>query len=560
MEKNCSTITINVIDPSKSLSSKVSVAKGTSLLELTHLVQYNKGLDILAGKVDNKMKDLNFKLEEDSQVQFIDLSSEDGVRVYKRSLFFILMKAVKELYPQRKLKIRHSISRGTYCEIYGESPITEPDIKKIEEKMKEIVAQKIPMTKSIVPLKEAQQIFSQSGDYDKVSLLKHCKKETLSIYNCGDMVNYLYGYLVPHTGYIQKFELMYYAPGFILRYPDHHSPEEIPEFEENRKLFQIINEYKKWGEILNVSHVGSLNDIIAAGNAKDLIHISEALHEKKIAYIADMIRENAQDIKIVLISGPSSSGKTTFAHRLAIHLRVNGLKPVTISLDDYFVNREYTPRDENGEPDFEALEAIDIKLFNEHLNNLIKGKEVEIPIFNFHTGCRQPKGRKLQLKEDQIIVIEGIHGLNERLTLSIPRKNKFKIYVSALTQLSLDDYNPISTTDTRLIRRIVRDFNFRSNSALRTLEMWRSVRRGEIKNIFPFQEQADVMFNSALVYELAVLKNYALPLLEEIDRTQELYSEVRRLIDFLSYFIPISTDDIPSTSIIREFIGGSSLY
>ncbi|MDK2809574.1 MAG: uridine kinase [Petroclostridium sp.] len=534
--------------------------KGIALLELSRSFKNNRSLEILAGKVDNKIKDLSYKLEHDCKVEFIDLSSEDGVRVYKRSLFFILMKAVKELYPDRKLTIRHSISRGTYCELNGSQTIIEKDIQKIEGKMREIVSREIPMERYTIPLEEARQIFLQSGDYDKVSLLKHCQKEFISIYKCGDMANYLYGHLVPHTGYIKNFELMYYPPGFILRYPDKNSPYKIPGFEENKKLFQVLNEYKRWGEILNVSHIGSLNEIIAAGNAKDLIHISEALHEKKIAYIADMIKENADNIKIVLISGPSSSGKTTFAHRLAVHLRVNGLKPVTISLDDYFVDREHTPLDENGEPDFEALEAIDIHLFNEHLRQLIDGNVVEIPIFNFHLGCREPKGRKLKLEQDQIIIIEGIHGLNEKLTSSIPRKNKFKIYVSALTQLSLDDYNPISTTDTRLIRRMVRDFNFRSNSALRTLEMWGSVRKGEMKNIFPFQEQADVMFNSALVYELAVLKSFALPLLEGIDNTHEQYSEARRLIDFLSYFLTISTDNIPSTSIMREFIGGSSLY
>ncbi|WHH59069.1 nucleoside kinase [Petroclostridium sp. X23] len=540
--------------------TQIEVKKGTTLLELGRLYKHDTPLDILAGKVDNKIKDLHYKLDNDCTVQFVDLSSGDGVRVYKRSLFFILKMAVRELYPDRKLSIRHSISRGTYCEIYGESSITEIEVHAIEEKMKSMISQEIPIYKNVITLEEAKEIFYKSEDYDKVSLLEHCKKDTISLYKCGDMSNYLYGYLVPHTGYIKKFDLMFYTPGFIIRYPDMHSPNDIPSFEESRKLFTVLDEYKRWGEILDVSHVGSLNKTIDSGGARDVIHISEALHEKKIAYIADMIEKGREDIKVVLISGPSSSGKTTFAHRLAIHLKVNGFKPVTISLDDYFVDREHTPIDEDGKPDFEALEAIDIQLFNKQLSMLINGQEVEIPIFNFHLGRREPHGRKLKLDNNQIAIIEGIHGMNEKLTASIPRKNKFKVYVSALTQLGLDNYNPISTTDTRLIRRMVRDYNFRSNSALRTLEMWGSVRRGETRNIFPFQEQADVMFNSALVYELSVLKKYAMPLLESIDRSCEFYSEARRLLDFLSYFLPIEPDDIPTISIMREFIGGSSLY
>ncbi|MGE4284694.1 MAG: TGS domain-containing protein [Clostridia bacterium] len=541
-------------------AKQIEVRKGITLLEVAQSYKKHTKLDILAGKVNNKMKDLNYKLEYDCTVEFIDLSSEDGVRVYKRSLFFILMKAVREVFPDRKLSIRHSISRGTYCEIYGSKELSQIDVAAVEQKMKEIISQEIPLNKKVTNLNEAKETFIQSGDHDKVSLLEHCEKDTISLYQCGDMSNYLYGYLVPHTGYIKIFELMFYAPGLILRYPDKSSSDKIPDFEENRKLFNVLDEYKRWGEILDIPHVGALNNNISLGKSKDLIHISEALHEKKIAYIADMIKAGEKDIKLVLISGPSSSGKTTFAHRLAIHLRVNGFKPVMISLDDYFVDRGHTPVDEYGKPDFEALEAIDIGLFNEHLNSLIIGKEVEVPIFNFHLGIREPKGRKMKLELDQVIIIEGIHGLNEKLTVSIPRHKKFKVYVSALTQLSLDDYNPISTTDTRLLRRMVRDFNFRSNSALRTLEMWSSVRRGETKNIFPFQEQADIMFNSALIYELAVLKNYALPLLEQIDESSEFYSEARRLIDFLGYFLLIPPDAIPTTSIMREFIGGSMLY
>lgn len=534
--------------------------RGVTLLELLNLLKYKNDLDVLAGKVNNKIKDLNTVLEQDCTVEFIDLSSEDGVRVYKRSLFFVLIMAVKELYPDRKLSIRHSISRGTYCKLYGEQPMTETDVKRIHEKMKELIEQQVPIVKDSESIQKAKELFEKAGDHDKVELLKYCPKETLSLYTCKNMVNYLYGCLVPHTGYVKQFELMHYAPGFILRYPDKQSPHEVPPYEENRKLFEILAEHRRWGEILGVSDVGSLNEFIASGRQNEVIQISEALHEKKIGYIADLVKERVPDIKIALISGPSSSGKTTFAHRLAIHLRVNGLIPMTISLDDYFIDREHTPRDEFGKPDYEALEAIDVTMFNDHLSRLIQGEEVEIPIFNFHLGQREPQGRKLKIREGQIVIIEGIHGLNEKLTAAIPKQNKFKIYVSALTQLSLDHHNPISTTDTRLVRRMVRDFNFRSSSALRTFEMWPSVRRGEIKNIFPYQEQADVMFNSALPYELAVLKKYAVPLLEGVSASETDYSEARRLIDFLTYFLPVEPDTVPPTSIMREFIGGSSLY
>ncbi len=534
--------------------------KGITLLEVSKTIQKSENLDVLAAKVDNKIQDLRYKLEKDCKVEFIYLSSDDGSKIYKRSLFFILMKAAKELFPERKLSIRHSLSRGTYCELTGESQLQESEVNELENKMRDIVTRNTPIVRQTINVQEASKIFEETKDKEKISLLKYYNKETLSIYSCGSLESYLYGCLVPDTGYLKKFELMYYPEGFILRYPDQYSPIEIPAYEKNNKLFQVLNEYKRWGEILNVSHIGGLNEIIATGNAGDLIRVSEALHEKKIANIADMIKEKEEDLKIVLISGPSSSGKTTFAKRLAIHLRVNGLKPVNVSLDDYFVDREFTPKDENGEYDFEAVEAIDIALFNQHLGDLVKGKEVEIPTFNFHIGRREKKGKKLKLSEGGIVIIEGIHGLNERLTYSIPRKNKFKIYVSALTQLSRDGYNPISTTDNRLIRRMVRDFNFRSNSPLRTLKMWPSVRRGEMKNIFPFQEQADVMFNSALVYELAVLKDYVVPLLERIKPTSEYYSEARRLISFLRFFLPISPEEIPNTSIMREFIGSSVLY
>ncbi len=561
MVKGGNNIKVFIKLPTKEKYREITIPQGTKLNELIDLwdLKGENGLDILAGKINNKIEDLTHELKDKSQITLIDLTSEDGVRIYKRSLFFILAKVVRQLYPDHRLSVRHHISRGTYCEIYGNRSINSDDIKLIEEKMKELVNSGMPMDRSIVSLQEARDIFKKSKDYDKVSLLRNCKKNQISIYKCGDMANYLYGHLVPNTKYLKKFKLMNYSSGFILRYPDLDSPYEIAPYEESKQLFEILKEHKKWGEILDVSHVGSLNNIIVSGNIREFIQMSEALHEKKISNIADMIKMRVPDVRVILISGPSSSGKTTFAHRLSIHLRVNALKPVTISLDDYFVDRYYTPLDEHGKPDFEALEAIDIELFNSQLNDLIAGKNVEVPIYDFHKGQRKKEGRNLQLDNDHIIIVEGIHGLNEKLTQSIHYKNKFKVYVSALTQLSMDDYNPISTTDTRLLRRMIRDYKYRSNPAINTLKMWHSVRRGEKKNIFPFQEQADIMFNSALVYELAVLKDYALPLLEDIDNLYEQYSEARKLIDFLGYFVSIPPDYIPPTSIIREFIGGSSI-
>ncbi len=539
------------------------IEKGSSLLRIREAICGEicdeTGLEILAAKVNHKIKDLNHVVNGPSIISFIDIRSTDGLLIYKRSLFLLMLKAVHDLYPKRRLNIRHSLSRGTYCELYGEADINKDDVTSIEIKMRELVKEKIPFKRRVVTTQEARNIFIGQGDYDRLKLLKYYEKETLSIHSCGDVTSYFYGYLVPDTGYLEKFELISFSEGFILRYIDNYSPYEIPPYEENSKLFNIINEYKDWGEILEVADVGSLNEHITSGQSGDLIRVSEAFHEKKIVYIADKIKSRASELKIVLISGPSSSGKTTFAERLAIHLRVNGLKPLTISLDNYFIDRDMTPRDENGDHDFEALEAINTKLFNEHLGLLISGKEVEGPIYNFNTGKRDSSSKRLKLDNNGVIIVEGIHGLNEKLTYAIPRRNKFKIYISALTQLSKDYGTPISTTDTRLIRRMVRDHKFRSNPPMVTLKMWSSVRRGEMKNIFPFQEQADVMFNSALVYELSVLKQFALPLLEKIGEECEEYSEARRLISFLNFFTPIEIDEIPGTSIIREFIGGSHI-
>lgn len=536
------------------------VRKGILLSELCKDYKEQHKSTIVAARVDNDIKELNFHLNDDCKLEFIDLTNDDGMRIYRRSLYFILIKAVNELFPERRVVISHTISKGLYCEVKGREELTSEDVQKLETHMWSLVKAKIPFVKRITTIEEAKDIFIKSGREDRFHAIEHRKKSHVTIYNCDGLDDYFYGYMVPDTGYITVFSLKFYSPGLIVMFPDKSNGEKLPNFREQKKLFNIFNEYKRWGYILGVENVGALNDIINEGEISNLIRVSEALQEKKIANIADMITSGEHKKRIVLISGPSSSGKTTFANRLAIQLQVNGLKPMTISLDDYFVNREDTPKDESGDYDYEALEALDVKLFNQHLSDLICGTEVELPTFNFPNGCRSDIKRKLKISDANILVIEGIHGLNEKLTASISKEDKFKIYVSALTSMNIDDHNRIPTTDTRLIRRIARDFQFRGCSAINTLKRWPSVRRGEEKNIFPFQEEADVMFNSSLVYELGVLKTLAEPLLKEISSSNFEYSEARRLIEFLSYFLPIDPKVIPNNSIIREFIGGSCFY
>jgi uridine kinase len=536
--------------------NSLELKAGITLLELvaTHFPERKQ--EILAAKVNNHLKDLYFSLQEDALVEFLTIRADDGFRIYQRSLCFILIRAVSELYPEGKLTIEHSISKGLYCEMSSKEPITERDVEAIDARMREIVVENLVIQKDTVPISEAIKMFEKDGRPDKAKFLRYRDKKDLTIYSCGWLRDYFYGYMVPSTGYLTDFELKYYMPGFILRYPEKKTGK-IPEYKEQARLFSVFREAEKWTKILGIENVGDLNEDIVSHYAGDLIRVSEAFHEKKIAHIADQITQNRDQLRLILIAGPSSSGKTTFAQRLAVQLRVNGLRPISVSLDDYFVSRDLTPKDENGEPDFEALETIELELFNENLTKLIQGGEVELPTFNFKTGQREYRGNKIKIKRDQPIIIEGIHGLNDRLTQAIPRGSKFKIYVSALTQLNLDDHNRIPTTDARIIRRIVRDNMFRSHDALRTIQLWPSVRAGEEKNIFPFQEEADVMFNSHLVYELAVLKNYAAPLLAAIDDSHPEYIEARRLLKFLNFFVALDDAEIPWNSIVREFIGNS---
>lgn len=513
---------------------------------------------IVAAKIDNKLVDLNQKIAKDCTIDFVDMSTEEGIRIYVRSLTFVLVKAVKELLPGATVTIEHSLGKGLYCEIHGYS-IDNKIVGMIKSKMKDIIDKDVQIEKKLLHKEEAIRIFEEEGLNEKARLFEYSGKDMIPVYYCDNTVDFFYSPCVPSTGYLKLFDIKFYFPGVILIYPEVTNPYELPVFVDVPKLASIFKEAEDWANILNIGYVSSLNDMIKNGKGKELILISEALHEKKISKIADYIVSNRM-IKVVLIAGPSSSGKTSFIHRLSIHLRVNGLNPFPISLDNYFLPRELTPKDEFGNYDFESIDALDLNLFNEQLIKLIQGKEVEIPIFNFKKGIREPEGRKVKLEKNQIILMEGIHGLNEKLTSQIPKDNKYKIYISALTQLNLDEHNRIHTTETRLIRRIVRDNKFRSNDAAATINMWPFVRRGEEKWIFPHQEQADVMFNSSLPYELPVLKKYVEPLLEKIKRDNPAYSIAQEILEFLSYFV--SLDDelaIPPNSLIKEFIGGSCL-
>lgn len=533
---------------------------GTILADLVKEVRPQTWQDVLAARVDNDLRELTYTIHRNCRISFLGLETEDGHRIYQRSLTLVLVRAAREVLPGCRVTIEHSLSNGLYGEIHFQQPLAEKNIKAIEKRMEEIIAANEPIVKLEVSRDEAMALFEKDGQMDKVHLLRYRKSPTVKIYRCGWYHDYFYGYMVPSTGYLTRFKLRFYLPGFILQIPHPDSPHVIPEYREQPKLAHIYWEAEKWGKVLKVADVASLNDVIESGGSGDLIRVAEALHEKKIAQIADKVAEKRHELRIILIAGPSSSGKTTFAQRLSIQLRVNGLRPVAISLDDYFLEREKTPKNEQGEYDFESIEAIDLPFFNEQLTDLIQGEEVLLPTFNFKKGKREFTGKKLRVSPDQPIIIEGIHGLNERLTAAIPKGNKFKIYISALTQLNIDDHNRIPTTDVRMLRRIVRDHRFRGHSALETIRHWPSVRRGEERNIFPFQEDADVMFNSALVYELAVLKPHAEPLLRAIDRSVYEYSEAKRLLKFLSYFLPLDARDIPATSIIREFIGGSCFH
>jgi len=538
--------------------------KGIKLINIAREHQQVHKLEIVGAIVNNELKELWKKLMDDSKIEFIDRATSNGHRFYSRSLAFLFIIAAKEIFKGCKVTVEHSLSKGFYCEVHknldNSIKLSEEDVNKLEEKMHELVQMDLPFEKTRMNNEEASELFKKNGQYDKIELLKYREKKYMNVYSCFGYHDYFYGYMVPSTGYLKLFELKYYSPGVILRFPEKSNPDIIPQFVEQKKLFSIFREFEKWGKILEIENVSHLNDAITEGRFQELLNIAEALHEKKIAQIADMITNSHDKKRLVLIAGPSSSGKTTFAQRLSVQLRVNGIKPIAISMDDYFKNREDNPVDENGEYNFETVDAIDINTFNDVMTRLIKGELVEVPSYNFHTGMREWTGKKLKINDDQVIIVEGIHGLNETLTQDILREKKFKIYISALTHLEIDNHNRIPTSDLRLIRRIVRDFQFRSVDALSTIKRWDSVRTGEDKYIYPYQEEADIMFNSSLVYELCVLKKVAFSQLSKIKNDVPEYIEAKRLIKFLNYFLPMDSDGIPNNSILREFVGKSCFF
>lgn len=536
--------------------------------------------DIILGIVNGRLRELNKKIKSDCELSFVTTADRDGRRTYRRSVVLLLQRAIYDVYgSMTQLHVMHSLGEGYYCQLEkavecadsqqekynedtdqgsrenSEKSVTEHDIDRIVCSMYSFVEKDLPITKHSEKTQYAEQLFKEKGLHDKERLLHYRRSSRVNLYELDGVVDYFYGFMAPSTGMLKYFDIVPYESGFVLLFPGANSRSVEPLVTSN-KLFHTLDDSREWSKMLGIGTIGSLNDAIAAGRGQEIMLLQEALMEQKIGNLAAQIASDDKK-KFVMIAGPSSSGKTSFANRLSIQLIAKGRKPHPLSLDDYYVDREFCPKHPDGSFDFECLESIDVKLFNEDMNRLLKGEAVDMPSFNFKTGKREYRGRKLVLGPDDILVIEGIHGLNDRLSQLIPPEHKFKIYISALTQLNIDEHNPLSTTDERLIRRIVRDARTRGTNAMETIAMWPSVRKGERENIFPFQEQADVMFNSALVYELAVLKVYAEPLLFGIERDCPEYLEAKRLLKLLDYFLPMPADGIPNNSLLREFVGGS---
>ncbi len=533
----------------------MDVKQGTPVNQLLSEEIRKAKCKIIACKFNNEIKSLNYKIKSGGKLELIDLKDKDGMRIYRRGLVYIISKAFNEVYPGALMTINYQLTNAMFCTV-DNLEITNEVIKNVKERIQQIVEQDLPIEKRFMTKEEAVKFYEKEKTLKGKLQLDLKQKKEVTLYYCENYYNYFYGVLPISTGFAENYEITKYHHGFMVRYPSNETPNEISKFHDTPKLFATLEEYDELHKILNINTLYKLNQIIKSNKIAEYILLDEALHEKKIGTIADNIAKN-KNIKLIAIAGPSSSGKTTFAKRLEIQLRLNGLKPVTISVDNYFVEREDTPLDEDGKYDFESIHAIDTKLLNNDLLKLLNGEEIEAPTFNFHTGHKEYKGNKMKLASDEVLIMEGIHCLNDELTYLIPKEQKYKIYISALTVLNIDYYNRISTTDTRLIRRIVRDYQFRGYNAAHTLEMWSSVNRGEQNNIFKFQEEADVMFNSSLIYELSVLKKYAIPLLKEIDSSSTLYSETKRLLSMLSYFEDIPDELVPTHSLLREFIGGS---
>lgn len=533
--------------------------KGTTFLEISKDYKDIVQGDIILAMQDNKLRELFKEAHGECEISFLTTRDDPGMKTYMRGMTLMMLKAFYDEFGRENISsilVEYSLGNGYYCDFNGKIKLTEELIHNVKKRMEELVAEDLPFIKKSISTDSAMKLFEDYGMYDKQKLFNYRRVSKTNIYSLGKFEDYYYGYMPPSTGVLKYFDLILHDEGFILLLPTKKNPSVCEKFKPMEKLFCTLKESNNWGHMMGIDTVGALDDAIAKGDAGDLILVQEALQEKKISMIAEMIKE-AGDKKFIMIAGPSSSGKTTFSHRLSIQLKTLGLKPHPIPIDDYFVDREDTPKDEFGNYDYETLGAIDIEQFNEDMTRLLDGERVELPSFNFRTGKREYKGHYKSLGKDDILVIEGIHGLNDELSHSLPKTSKFKIYISALTQLNVDEHNRIPTTDGRLIRRIVRDARTRGTTAERTIAMWPSVRRGEEQNIFPFQEEADVMFNSALIYELAVLKQYVEPSLFGIEKECPEYMEAKRLLKFLDYFVGISSDEIPKNSILREFVGGS---
>ncbi len=546
-------ITVHIQNTNKTLT----IPFGMTVQELAKQENIRLEYPVMGALINNKVRECAYRIHKPCTVQFFDMTSSYGHLMYTRSVYFILYKAVKETLPKHvRLKILHSISGGKYCELDNlDQALDHALVSRLYKRMREIVESNIPFERMELPSKEAVQLFKDEGLEDKYELLRNRTRIYTSIYKLGDTVNYYFGNLAPSTGVIHLFGLELYESGLLLKVPQPQHPTTLSHTHQVPKLFSVYQDYKKWANTIGIPYVYNVNKKIAEGNIQDTILITEAYHEKLLAKIADQIHERQS--KVVLISGPSSSGKTTTCKRLSVQLGILGYDPVQISVDDFFVEREETPKDENGEYDFESVDAIDLKLFNDTLNRLLQGEEVPLPTFDFSAGKKIWKGNTIQLRPNSILVIEGIHCLNPRLTEQIDDNIKFKLFVSALTCISIDRQNPIPTTDNRLIRRIIRDYNYRGYSAQQTISRWPSVRRGENRNIFPFQENADAMFNTSLICEMGVLKKYAIPILLAVPENCVEFAEAYRLLKFLSYFKVIQEENIPGTSILREFVGGS---
>lgn len=512
--------------------------------------------EVIAATFNNEYVNLDYEIKKDGKIELINLASKAGMRIYRSTLIYILGMAFERVCPDKKMTVNYQLSNSMFCDI-DNTEVTEEIVQKLNEEMRKIVKEDLPIKQVIMTREEAKKLYDETDSSKGRLQFDFEENKEIYMYYCDNYFNYCYGTIADRTGITKIFEIMQYSDGFLMRYPSSNAPEQMPKLMQTKKLAWALDEYDDIHKILNMNTVYRLNTAAENDNIKDVIMLDEALHEKKIANIADDIAKN-RNIKMILIAGPSSSGKTTFAQRLGLQLRINRIKPVTISVDNYFVERDQTPIDEDGKYDFENIEAIDLDLFNDHLTKLLNGEEIEMPEFDFHVGTKRYNGKKLKLEKDEVLVIEGIHCLNDKLTSSIPKDQKYKVYISALTVLNMDRYNRISSTDTRLVRRIVRDYQFRGYSAKQTIATWYMVNRGEEKNIFPYQENANVIFNTSLIYELGVLKEIAMPLLEEITQEEPEYAEARRLINMLKHFRSIPAEYVPANSLIKEFVGGGN--